>query len=249
MFKLSKETGFPTVIFVSASIATLIVVGLIMFFIRDGLVKTAQAPTKDDSQLKFDDFQNDPLLTRIPNLKNILNGPLVSESDPLIGPADAPIVIVEFSDFTCSFCRSQEKVIKRIMAEYPDKIKLIWKDYPEASRDSRSYQAAVAARCAEAQGAFWSYHDLLFNQETVLNKQTFLKLADSLKLNNKKFAGCLEEQRTKEIIEDNITEANALAINGVPFMFINSQEVMGESSFADFKNIIELELNKNDKQR
>lgn len=121
---------------------------------------------------------------------------------------------------------------------------LIWKDYPINNVLAPSYQSAIAARCAEEQSEFWPYHDILFEESHNLNKQTFMEIAEELNLNEKKFEKCLDSDEIKNLINDNIIEANALDINGIPFIFINKQEIMGEISLDELKKIIESELDK-----
>ncbi len=128
------------------------------------------------------------------------------------------------------------------MTLYPDKIRLIWKDYPEANETSISFKAAEAARCAAEQGSFWAYHDLLFKTANLTIKN-LPDPATQLKLDQEQFNICLTDEKNKALIKDNIEEANALAIQGIPFIYINNQEVMGETTLAELKNLVEQELN------
>jgi len=188
--------------------------------------------------------ENDPLISKVIELKDLIDGPIVNGGDPSLGSAEAPITIVEFSDFECGFCRKQEKILKRIMDEYDGKIRLIWKDYPVDIPSAASYKAAVAARCAQKQGEFWNYHNLLFEKNNNLNQQIFLEIARELDLNLKKFEKCATSGETENLVNDNIAEANALGVNGVPFIFVNKQKIMGEIDLDGLRDIINIELNK-----
>lgn len=241
LFGAFKKNKLPAFWFVVLSLATFIILGLLFFVVKTSLIKTAGAPGSSDNLPSLNTFQNDPLTTRFPKLKDILNGPLASVADPALGPSEAKVTVVQFSDFACQFCRAQEEIIKQIMIEYAPKIRLIWKDYPERNPASVSWQAAIAGRCAAAEGKFWAMHDLLYQSEN-LNREIFISLAEKLRLNEKKFESCLDNQESKNLINDNIEEANALNINGVPFLFVNQQEVMGEVSLSDLKKIIDAEL-------
>ena len=187
---------------------------------------------------------NDSLITKRPNLRDMLAGPIISAQDPSIGDKSAPVVIVVFSDFECGFCHRQEENLIKLVKEYKDKIRLVWKDYPLADKNSISFKAALAARCAQKQGEFWPYHDLIFADNNDLNKDEFLKIAGSLNLDIQAFKDCLVGGLPQELILDNIKEANALDINGVPFVYINDQEIMGEAGYDDLKKIIDKELSK-----
>lgn len=128
------------------------------------------------------------------------------------------------------------------MAKYQDKVRFIWKDYPENNDKSDSWQAAVAGRCAQNQGKFWPYHDLLFAQKVNFTKGKLLELATSLSMDKDKFSKCLNSIDVKKPIIDNIKEANTLEITGVPFVYINDQELMGQATFEDMSRMIEMRL-------
>jgi protein-disulfide isomerase len=102
----------------------------------------------------------------------------------------------------------------------------------------------MAGRCANEQNKFWEYHNLLFDNKDQLGGGKFIELAKNLKLDGGKFEKCLSDGRYKQQIIDNLLEANALEINGVPFVYVNNQEVMGEISFEDLEEMIEGELMK-----
>lgn len=184
----------------------------------------------------------DPYITKVPSLKDLIDGPLTDAGDPSTGSDDAPVTIVEYSDFQCQFCQNQEKIISQILSEFKDKVRFIWKDYPENNINSISFQAAIAARCADKQDKFWPYHDLLFKKRGNLNNDTFIEIAKKLDLDSRDFKKCMESEEAASFIYNNIKEANALDINGVPFIYVNKQEMIGEISFNELKNVINNEL-------
>ena len=92
-----------------------------------------------------------------------LRGPIISPNDPSRGAEQAVVDIVYFSDFACSFCRQQETIIKQALEQYPNQVRVIWKDLPEVNPSSQSYQAAKAGRCAFQQNKFWLFHDQLLS--------------------------------------------------------------------------------------
>jgi len=244
MFNFFRKPKISTPLFVASAIATFILLGLLFVYSQTGLNYDFLALKQSSNRYPFKNLgQNDPLMTRVPDINDALAGPIISKNDPQLGPEDAPVTIVEFSDFICRFCQTQEKIIKNLMALYPDKIRLIWKDYPETNETSVSFQAAQAARCAGQQNKFWPYHDLLF-KTTEPKLDNFLQLTKQLNLEENQFKRCFAGQQTKTLIKDNIEEANALAIQGIPFIYINNQEVMGETTLADLKKMVEAELNK-----
>jgi len=230
MPKFFKKPNFPTKLFVASSLAVFFLFFIIFIILNFNTNNIKQNLNKNYNHENFYDT-SDPFITKVPSLKNLLTGPIISESDPSLGPDDAHITIVEFSDFQCSFCYEQEKNLKKIMEKYPDKIRLIWKDYP----DINSFESAVAGRCADEQDKFWGYHDLLYEN---INNKSFLELAEKLNLDLEKFSKCLNNENTEALIKKNINEANALDINGVPFIYINDKEFIGEISFNELEKII-----------
>ena len=188
-------------------------------------------------------------MTKIPNLKDMLRGPIINTVDPTIGNRDAKVYIVEFSDFACDYCYNQEKKIKQILEKYKDEVIMIWKDYPESNLNSESYQSAIYARCAQKQNKFWEFHDQLYENAKNLNKQKYYEIAENLKLDLDEFKLCSKSKRIKKLINDNITEANALDIKGIPFIYINDQEIMGEIDISDLEKIIEIEINKDNRNK
>ncbi|MCG2695502.1 DsbA family protein, partial [Candidatus Parcubacteria bacterium] len=135
------------------------------------------------------------------------------------------------------------QALKQIIDKYEGKIKLIWKDYPEKDENSISFQAAVSARCAKEQNQFWAYHDLLYENSQNLNQEKFLELASDLNLDINQFNECLAGEDAKNLVRDNMEEANALDISGIPFIFVNDQEVMGEISLEELERMVNIELN------
>jgi len=132
---------------------------------------------------------------------------------------------------------------KKLLEEHRDNTRLIWKDYPESEYNSNSYQAAIAARCAQMQKKFWPYHDLLYKKQKY-NQEVFVQIAKQLELDVESFTSCLDSNEIKQLINDNIEEANALDITGIPFVYINNQEILGEASLEMLSRIVEVELNK-----
>ena len=111
-----------------------------------------------------------------------------------LGPREAPVTIVEFSDFQCPFCRGVVPTLKQLAARYPDRVRLVFRDFPIPSLHPDAPLAHEAARCAGEQGQFWPYHDLLF-ERTNLNAAALKQYAADLKLDDKKFAECLDSGR------------------------------------------------------
>ncbi|MFH0892653.1 MAG: DsbA family protein [Candidatus Falkowbacteria bacterium] len=251
MLKSSKSNKYTVPLFVSASLGTFLVIGILLLFWKlewgyrnmEADIAMSQ-PSSEKIYINTDYAEDDPYITKNPSLKDMLAGPIITDLDPSTGDKYAPVVIVYFADFECDFCRKQEQILKRILLNYKYKTKLVWKDYPENDQNTASFRAALAARCAFEQGAFWPYHDFLYEYNADISRETFNKIADMISIDRGKFDECLDASRPKKAIYDNIEEADALGINGIPFMYVNDQEVMGETSYEDLEKIVKIELEK-----
>lgn len=240
----SKKAEFSSKLFIIAALGNFILLFLLFSLLDLNLNSSRADSGKISGSYQYNSGNIDPLITRVPGAKDIITSPLVNNTDPSLGSDKAPIVIIYFADYECRYCQKQEAAIKNIMEQYRDKIRLVWKDYPERNVNSGSFSAAVAGRCAEEQGQFWPFHDRLFANGDKLDRELFMALAEKLNLKKGLFSGCLEDKEVAQLVKDNILEAEALDIKGVPFIFVNNQEIMGEATSEDLKKIIEIELNK-----
>ena len=247
MFKKEK---FPTTLFVAASILAFIVFTLLFFVFSinlGGKVMTSENQIEKPFGkyfLKDTSKMNDPMMTRVPDLQDVLAGPIITEDDPGIGPLDDSVYVVIYSDFKCEYCANQEKILQLATSAYSDKVRFVWKDYPEVNLMSESFMASVAARCAGEQGKFWEYHDKLFSQNDILNEESLNEIAKGVDLDRSMFTDCLENQSTRKYILNNMIEADALGITGIPFIYVNDQKISGEITFESLKKIIDAELEK-----
>lgn len=247
MINLFKKFQINSTIFIVVSVVALVLfVALYVLVFNLGQSTLHPAPMVSDKYYLNEDYKiGDPLITKEPGLKDILAGPIISTNDPSYGKTDAPVTIVIFSDFECAFCYEQEQGLKKAINDSKDSVRLIWKDYPDVSAaDSSSYQAAIAGRCADEQDKFWEYHDLLFQNKQKSDRASFVILAKELDLDVSDFQDCLKSDAAKKRVNENIIEANALNINGVPFVFINDQEVLGQSTAEDLTKLIKAEIQK-----
>lgn len=171
------------------------------------------------------------------------------DDDPSIGPDDAPVVIVEFSDFFCSFCgRHFDQTLTPILETYDGYVQYVYRDFPGVGGDY-AVQAAMASECADEQGAFWPYHELLFdNQDRTgagsLDDLTVLlhDFAADLDLDMDAFRTCLESERYLTDVTLDLSDARASGANGTPAFLINGRLLSGAQPFDTFANIIEAEL-------
>jgi protein-disulfide isomerase len=153
------------------------------------------------------------------------------------GPATAPVTIFEWSDYQCPFCKGAQPVLERLRAEFPDTLRLVFKDFPLRSHD-RALPAALAARCAGAQGRYWEYHDLLFVAEPDFSRDELIGYARRLGLDVPTFTQCVEGGRFLDAIAADQREGQAAEVRGTPTFFINGLKVVGELPIEEFRDAI-----------
>jgi len=164
------------------------------------------------------------------------------DDDPSIGPQDAPITIIEFSDYECPYCkRWYNEVYLRLREEYADEIRVVFRDFPLYSIHPNAEPAAVAANCAELQGMYWEYHDLLFAGEQ-LDETTYLQYAEGLGLNLDEFKACLDSEEQVSEIRGDYEYASGLGVRSTPTFFLNGLPIVGAQPYEVFQQVIEQEL-------
>ncbi len=160
------------------------------------------------------------------------------EGDPSIGPVDAPVTIVEFSDFQCPYCQKSVGVLKELRRLYGEKIRLVYRDYPGPNHPYAP-QAAEAAQCAGEQSRFWEYHDILFDRQTPGKGWDFPALAKELGLQPDTFATCLNTGRYREEVAKDLHDGFTLGITSTPTFFINGRPLVGARPLAEFQAVID----------
>ncbi len=167
-----------------------------------------------------------------------------------LGSPDAPLTIVEYSDFLCPYCTSAAlQTVPQIEEEYvaAGRVKLVWKQFPLPGLHGEScIVAAVASECAAEQNAFWEYHDMLFlnNKNVTFNIENLKLFAQDLGLDTEKFNACLDEGKYMDKVAADYDEAERRGATGTPTFFVGQTMVVGAKPYEDFKNAIEDELAK-----
>jgi len=164
-----------------------------------------------------------------------------SAERPSKGPADAPIEIVEFSDFQCPYCLAAHPTIKRVLDTYGDRIRFVYRHFPLPNHPN-ARPAAEAAQCANEQGQFWAYHDRLFATPAKLSDADLKQGAAELHLDVAQFNACVDAHKYKDAIEADLKAGQEAGVSGTPAFFINGRELSGAQPFEAFKRIIDEEL-------
>jgi len=169
------------------------------------------------------------------------------DDDPLKGSEDAPVTIIEFSDFQCPLCEGfYTETLPQIEEAYikTGKVKFIYRDFPLRNTHSYAQKAAEAAECADDQGKFWEYHNMLFENQDALKITDLKKYAADLELDTEKFNTCLDSGEKEEEVNADLKDGESYRVGGTPTFFINGQVLEGAYPFEIFQNIIEQELSK-----
>ncbi|MGA9525423.1 MAG: thioredoxin domain-containing protein [Myxococcaceae bacterium] len=165
----------------------------------------------------------------------------VAATGPSKGPENAPITIVEFSDFQCPFCSRVIETVDQVMEAYPGKVRLVFRHFPlDFHQDAP--KAAEASMCANEQGKFWEYHDALFKNQQNLKEEGLKQQAQAVGLDAAKFEQCLTSGKYAEQVKKDMEAGKQVGVTGTPAFFINGRQLSGAVPFEEFKKVIDSEL-------
>ncbi|AKV02645.1 Periplasmic thiol:disulfide interchange protein DsbA [Labilithrix luteola] len=167
---------------------------------------------------------------------------------PFQGKADAPITIVEFSDFQCPFCKRVEPSLEKIRETYGDKVRIVWKHEPLPfhPRAEPAAELAVEARIQKGDKGFWEAHKRLFESQPKLEDADLEKIAADMGLDVAKVKTAIADKKHKALIDADNALGQSVQANGTPHFFVNGRRIVGAQPFDKFKAIIDEELKKYD---
>ena len=187
------------------------------------------------------DLDKSPFAAQVAQLKTDLQ--------PSLGTPGAKVVLVEFSDFQCAYCREEAKSLRAsLIQSYPKDVRLYFKDFPIEQIHPWAKAAAMAGRCVFRQhpAAFWDFHDWIFEHQSEITpenlKAKLTEWAPTKGLDGMQFARCLDNRSTEAEVNRSIAEARALKVNSTPTLFINGRMVPGSVPWQQLKAIIDWEL-------
>jgi len=177
------------------------------------------------------------------NLKMDLPQPRVqvAAEGPARGPKDAPVTIVEFSDFECPYCGAAHDTVEQVMSTYAGKVRLVYRQFP-LSFHPHAAKAAEASLCAADQGKFWEYHEALFKNQKKLDLPDLKAHAGEVGLDTQKFGQCLDSGDKKKAVDADQQAGLAAGVGGTPAFFINGIFLNGAQPIDEFKKVIDGEL-------
>lgn len=156
---------------------------------------------------------------------------VASGTPAAFGDEKAKVTVVEFSDFECPYCTRAAAVANQIKENYPKNVRFVFRQFP-LSFHQNAHLAAQASLAAAAEGKFWEYHDLLFENQKSLDRASLEKYAEQVGLNMAKFKKALDDGTYKEAVDKDIELGNKVAVSGTPTMFINGKRVGNATDYA-----------------
>lgn len=166
----------------------------------------------------------------------------VAADGPSIGPAHAPITIVEFADFQCPFCRRMEPTLKKVLAEYPQQVRLVYRQFPLSEIHPQALHASEAAVCARKQGKFWEMHDAIFTDSAPLGTDSLRAIAARLGLDQDAFEQCVRDPEVDKAINVDLRAGEELGVRATPTLFVNGRLIEGGVPEEQVVALIEDEL-------
>jgi protein-disulfide isomerase len=151
----------------------------------------------------------------------------VRTTDPMLGPRNAPVTIVEFGDFQCESCKDFHVELEKVRQRYGNRVRVVWKDFPLVAQHPDAYMAAQAARCAQDQGKFWEMHEQLFAHQADLPGRDFTALAKAIEINTESFDRCLRDGLANSRIDEGLSDGQALGVLATPTVIVNSLRFSG----------------------
>ena len=239
-------------------IGLIVVVGVAAFFAGSYTSNlNSNQISEEDLQEEIAKLELKILQNQLPTEQPNLPTKISADNDPIIGNSDAPITIIEFSDFQCPFCaRFYTQTLPLIHEEYIEtgKVKLVFRDFPIQAIHPNAVPASVASECANEQGKFKEMHDMLFEKQNEWNRQEtvdalslFSQYATQIQLQQETFDSCLTSGKYMEEISKDLRDGKDYGIAGSPGLFVGNDqigyvEITGAQPFDSFKKIIDNQL-------
>ena len=165
------------------------------------------------------------------------------DDDPYLGEEDAPIVIVEFSDFFCGYCKRHfDQTFAPLLENYGQYIRYVYRDFARLTPESA--MAAAAAQCAFDQGKFWEFRADFFDHQGDLSHNFYLQTAEKYELDIDEYTACLDEGRYLDEVEIDGFDGQIAGVRGTPGFFINGQILSGAQPYSIFERMVQRELDK-----
>jgi protein-disulfide isomerase len=165
----------------------------------------------------------------------------IAQGTPSRGPQDAPIVLVEYTDYQCPYCNRVQPTITALMERYDGQIRHVFKNLPLPNH-SQAQLAGEAALCAQDQGKYWEFHDWLFSNQRTMTREMMVAQAGELGIDGELFDACIEQKTHAGAVSADAREARSFGITGTPGFLINGRVLSGAQPIEAFEVVIDEEL-------
>lgn len=188
-----------------------------------------------------DQLQNQALtqLTAGDDLGGKASGSQVPAWSPRLGNANAELTIVEFSDFSCPFCKASHEAVRRLVAAYPDKVQIVYRHFPITTAHPLAFELAHASMCAHDQGKFWALHDRFFQYQDNMTRPDIREHAKAVGLDLDLFDQCQRSERWNDTIAKDFADAREFGGRGTPTWLINGVKAEGVISFEQWSDLVD----------
>jgi protein-disulfide isomerase len=216
---------------------------------KDKAFEEVSASLKEQLKFQKERMAYDTLMSTLKNgskVSVLLERPSVEVSvddDPAQGNPNAPIKLIEFSEFQCPFCKRARPTIEKVMSTYKDKVYYVFRDFP-LSFHKEAKNAALSANCAHDQGKYWDFSKELWNAQQALSTEKYTEIAKKINLDMNKFNQCVQSRKYDKEIDKDQNDGIEVGVSGTPAYFINGKFLSGAQPFESFRELIEEELAK-----
>lgn len=210
-----------------------LIVGCVFFVFLMMIFSKSELPVQQTGNKAVDRF--DLSLSKEP-YATMVDG----TTHPTGGSSSAKLTVVEFSDFQCAYCKQLHPVIRRLMVEYKDSVRFVFRDYPFL--DDFSVVLAMAGRCAHEQGRFFPFFDRVYGSRTPVTADSLVPIAKSIGLEISQFQICVSSERYKKTVLDDLAIGIKAGVTGTPTLFINGNIIPGAPEYSTLKQIFDSSL-------
>lgn len=169
--------------------------------------------------------------------RNVKDWARLAEAGQRVGPATAPVTIIEFSDFECPFCALLHQTLRSVQARNPDAVTLVYRHFPLQGH-KHAFAAAVASECSGAQGKFAAFHDLLFQQQDSIGVRSWASFATAAGVADQaRFEECMQSDVPRARVEADRSAAKRLGLSGTPTIIVNGKLVSGIVTIAELEEL------------
>lgn len=169
--------------------------------------------------------------------------PPVGSTDHVAGASNPVVTIVEYGDYQCPYCRQAYPVVKQLLADHADQVRLVFRNFPLTDLHPEALNAAVVAEFAAEGGKFWQAHDLLYQHQNRLGRELYTEIVTELGLSLDGLKQTLTDQRLVPAIQQQVDDGIRSGVNGTPCFFVNGTRFDSPQGWTDLPNAVEALLN------